>query len=403
MKSFSPREITILSVLVIIQFALVLDFVIMMPLGPPVMRTLKISTATYGLLLASYTYSASVASLLAVFIIDRLDRKKLLLAVFAGFIAGTFVLALAESLAWVFAGRMIAGFFSGVLGSLIFTIVSDVIAEEKRGLAVGIVFSAFSAAMVVGLPTGVVLAGYNGWQFPFLVLALLSLSCFPAAILLLPQNKPQEQTENPMKVFLRLLAMPDVRKSFTLTGVLILSGFSIFSYLSPYLVHNVGLLEIELAWIYLAGGAFTVFTNPYAGRMADRYGKQRVFRIMALVTVPVLIGLTNLPPIPLWAVILCSTIVIITMQGRFTPMMALITSVPPLALRGSFLTINTFVREIASGTAAYIGGLLIVENQDGTFDRFWLVGIFSVCCTLTAWFLAGRIRTRSEREKAGSL
>lgn len=397
MKVFSVREITILTVLVIIQFCLVLDFVIMMPLGPPIMRTLEINTDTYGLLLASYTLTASVASLGAAFLIDRIDRKFLLLIVYSGFIAGTFVLALANNLVWIFAGRMIAGFFSGVIGSLVFTIVSDVVSEERRGLAVGIVFSAFSVAMILGLPAGVVLASIRGWQFPFLLLALIASCSWPAALLLLPENRPEFQEHTPIRAFTELLRIPDVLKSFGMTGLMILSGFSIFSYLSPYLVHNVMLEEVELAWIYLIGGIFTVFTNPFAGRLADRYGKQKVYRIMALVTVPVLIGLTNFPPAPLFIVLIYSTVVIVTMQGRFTPLMALITSVPPLPLRGAFLTLNTFTREIASGMAAYIGGLIIVEKADGTLDRYWLVGIFSITCTLGAFFIAGTVKTLKER------
>ena len=395
------NERLLLLVLAAIQFTIVLDFLIMMPLGPQYMRVFVITPGQFGLMVSAYAISAGISGIIAGFVLDRLDRKRALLWLYLGFTIGTLLCALAASYYLLVAARVVAGAFGGVAGALILAIVGDVIPEKRRGAAMGMVMSAFSVASICGVPFGLFLASHLSWHVPFFVLAGLSAIVLVAGMLVLPPLRghlKHTRDQHPAAQMLAVLMHADHQKAFLFMAVLTCTGFVIFPYLSTYMVANVGLTEKQLPFIYLTGGSFTIFSLNWIGRWADRAGKLRVFTLMTLSTAIPILTLTNLPRVPLVAAIATSTLFMICISGRFVPAMALMTSSIESRYRGGFMSMNSAVQQFSSGIAAYFCGQIIVQSPSGEMTHFPIVGLVSVACALTSIYLARFLKIHKEKK-----
>lgn len=388
-KTFSER--LLLFTLASIQFTVVVDFLIVLPLGPQYMRVFSISPAQFGLIVSSYALSAGISGIAASFFLDRLDRRPALLGLYFGFVLGTLFCALAPTYPLLVAARIVAGAFGGVSGALILAIIGDVIPEARRGAAMGMVMSAFSVASIVGVPLGLVLASHLNWHVPFYGLAGLGVIVWLATLRAMPKlqgHLNHAAGEHPVTRTLAVITHKDHQMAFVFMAVLTASGFVVFPYLSNYMVANVGLTEKQLPLIYLCGGLCTIFSMNWIGRWADRSGKRRVFIIMSLcATVPIL-ALTNLPRVPLALAISTSTLLMICMSGRMVPAMAMMTGSIEARYRGGFMSINSSVQQFSCGLAAYASGHIIGESTTGELTRFPLVGLISVTCILSCIYLS---------------
>jgi predicted MFS family arabinose efflux permease len=178
--------------------------------------------------------------------------------------------------------------------------------------------------------------------------------------------------------------------------MLVLGSFTLAPHFSDYLVHNVGREKDDLSYVYLCGGLLTFVTLPQVGRSADRFGKRLVFRLLALGTVLALLVLSNLPPAPLVPVLLVTTVYWVVTSGRWVPAMALITSSALPHYRGSFLSINASVQQMACGLSAVLAGLVIGEGEGGVLTGYPLAGLIAAGATMVSIVLAGRLRLADE-------
>src|SRR3979490_845733 len=89
LKKFSSYEKFVITVLALTQFTVVLDFMVMSPLGDMLMKSMNLRTAQFGFAVSAYAFSAGISGLLTAGFADRFDRKKLLLFFYIGFIAGS--------------------------------------------------------------------------------------------------------------------------------------------------------------------------------------------------------------------------------------------------------------------------------------------------------------------------
>jgi predicted MFS family arabinose efflux permease len=169
-------------------------------------------------------------------------------------------------------------------------------------------------------------------------------------------------------------------------------GFAITPYISPYYVANVGVAERSLALIYVAGGALTLFSAPAIGRLADRFGKLRVYRIVAPVAAALMLVVTTLPRVGLAVATAAFAALMVGNSGRMVVAMTMVTGSVEPHRRGGFLSANASVQHLAAGLGAYVGGQIIVEASDGTIRHFELVGLIAVASTLVSLWLAGRLR-----------
>ncbi len=390
------RERIILLTLAAVQFITIVDFMVIMPLGPQLMRSLEIGPAQLGLVVSSYTLAGGIAGLVASSLVDRLERKVAFLVIDAGFLVGTLLCGLAPTYYTLVAARLATGAFGGILGGMAMAIIGDVFPEERRGRATGALMSGFALASVLGVPFGLFLGTRLGWQVPFLLLAALGIPILAIAALTLPRLRghlgPHASSEHPIMVVVDTFTQPNHVRAFALVVSLMFAGFVVFPYVSPYLVTNVGMSVDELPFVFVAGGVVTLFSAPLIGRLADRYGKLRVFRIVAPVSAVMTIAATNLGEVPAALAIAVVASLMVSNSGRMVAAMAMITSSVAPNRRGGFLSANSSVQHLALGFGAYVGGLIVSEAEDHRLLNFPIVGLLSAVATIMSLWLAGRIR-----------
>ena len=393
------RERVLLVTLAGIQFAHILDFMIMMPLGPVLMQEFGVGTHEFGLLVSSYTFSAAFTGLLAAMFVDRFERKRLVLTMFALFAVATLACGLAPGYWTLLAARGTAGAFGGVLGSMVQTMVGDLIPFERRGRASGTVMSAFSLSTVAGVPLSLFLANHFGWRAPFFLIALLSCGLLLLGWKKLPVLRGHLPTATvsdaerapPLAAMAAVLRDPNHLRALLFMALIMVSGFSVIPYITIYLTANVGVRLEDIPLIYLCGGCATFFTSRLVGRLADAYGKVRTYRAVALCSVLPLLVQTHLWPVALWVAVFWSTVFFILVPGRMVPAMAIVTSAVQPRLRGTFLSMNGAVQQLASGTASWLGGAMIAADASGRIVGYDKVGWLAVGATLIAIAFVGRI------------
>ncbi len=388
-------ERLLLGLLAAVQVTHIMDFMVMMPLGPQLTRVLGTGPSEFGLLVSAYTFGAAASGFLAAFHIDRFDRKAALLGIYAGFCIATALCAIAPGFGTLLAARVAAGVFGGVAGAVVYAIVGDLIPEARRGTAMGVIASAFSISSIAGVPVGLFLANHFGWRAPFALLTVSGVAIWVVAWRALPRIDRHVDTGPGRPAFAQLGAIFAHRNhlhAFALTAALMFAGFSVIPFISPYMVANVGLKETDLPWLYFFGGLATLFSSRLIGRLADRYGRKRVFRILATISIIPLLVTTNLPPVPVPLAIAASVLFMVFVSGRFIPLMALVTASVDPRLRGSFLAFNASIQQLFAGLAAFTAGLILGHSADGRITHYNAVGAFAVMATFICIWLSGRVR-----------
>ncbi len=396
MKDKFLKESYLLFLLASIQFTHILDFVIIMPLGPRFMNVFQINPQEFGFIVSSYTFSAGLAGIIGTGFVDRFDRKAVLNTAYLGFVLGTYLCAISPDYKMLLLARIVSGAFGGIIGAMVFSILGDVIPYERRGRASGIIMSAFSFASVIGVPLGLYLASsFDSWAAPFWGLAGLSTFILFFSHFVMPNvtshiNKLENHSI--YKVYMIILKDSNHIKAFLLIITMMFAGFSVIPFISPYMVSNVGVSEKDLSYLYFFGGGATLFTARIIGGLADKFGKYRVFSIIALFsTVPIFI-ITNMSVVPLYQALIASTLFFILVSGRFIPALAMITSSVLPKNRGGFMSLNSSFQQIASGMASILAGMILVKNSDGTLSNYPYVGYMAITATLLAIYLGSKLR-----------
>ncbi len=390
----SSREKYLLLTLAGIQFVHILDFMIMMPLGPILMEALGIDTHQFGLLVASYSFSAAVSGLLGATFVDRFERKRLLLIVFALFGLATLACGVAPGYATLLVARGVAGAFGGVMGALIQTIVGDAIPFARRARASGVIATAFSVSTVAGVPLSLWLANHYQWRAPFIFIALLSLLIIVAGFRILPeinQHLSKEKRAHPFSAMFEVLRDTNHLKALIYSSLIIFSGFTIIPFITVYAVGTVGIAAQDIPMVYLFGGAATLFTARRIGHWADRRGKVEVYRLIALAALLPLLVVTHIGPVPLWGWVICTTAFFILVSGRMIPAMAIITSAAQPRLRGTFMSINGTVQSLTMGLATTLAGFIVTQNDAGQIVGYRGVGYVAVTANILAILFVSRI------------
>ncbi|MGV0999194.1 MAG: MFS transporter [Fluviibacter sp.] len=380
-----------------IQFCHVLDFMIMMPLGPFLISALGISTQEFAFLVASYSFSAAAAGVLMAPVVDRFERKRFLLAIFIAFAVATLMCGLAPSYALLLVARGLAGIFGGMMGAMVHTVVADAIPFERRAKATGYVATAFSVSSIAGVPLSLLLADALGWQAPFLLIALLSSGLVWFGHKALPEFRAHlhaRQEGKAVRQMLRVAVEPNHLKAMLLTGLVIFGGFTVIPYITLYAIANAGIAADEIPMIYFLGGAATLVTGRLIGALADRLGKVCMFRVVAIgACVPVLL-VTQVGAVPLVAWLAITTLFFVLVSGRMVPLLAIVGAAVKPQERGTFLSLNATVQSMAMGLASMVGGLFITQSADGLISGYGWVGLIAASFNVMAALWVGRVKIR---------
>ena len=392
------REWLMLLVLSGIQFSQIVDFMVLMPLGTQLMREFDITPTQLGLFVSIYTVSASLAGFFSALVIDRFDRRTVLLALYGCFSATMAACALAPGYAALLAARTAAGAFGGVVAANIFTIVADVVPEGRRGRAFGAVMSAFSLASIAGVPISLYLALHFTWRAPYVFLAAMCSAVLVTAWFVIPPVRAHisgRRERNALAQVGRVFGEANHQRIFAFSSLLVFSGFLVFPFIAPYLVANVGVTEAQLPLVYLVAGVAALLAARWVGTLSDRIGRRRVFAACALATAVSAVAMTSLPRSPLAVAMFVSMLLFAASSARMVPAMALVTSGAAAHLRGSVMSFNASVQQLAAGAASFVSSLVIGRSTAGELTHYWVVGIFSAIGTLACVALARRVR-RSE-------
>ncbi len=404
--SLSPRqERGLLLSLAGVQFTHIVDFMVMMPLGPMFIGLFRISDAQFGWLVSAYTLAAGVFGLLMAPHVDRFDRKRLLLVAYAGFTLATLACAVAPTYAVLMLARVAAGAFGGVIGAMTQTLVGDLIPFERRGRAMGLIMASFSLSTVAGVPASLWLADRWGWHTPFVAIGALSSVLWLLAARFVPSFRAPRPQGAALSAWAQLragLAERNHWRAFALSVCIVGAGMSVIPYITVFSTSNVGITNAQLPLIYLAGGVATFFTSRFWGVLADRHGKVRVLRGLIVASAFPLMGLTQLGPAPLWAYLCVTTAFFVFVSGRMVPSMALITGAAQPHLRGTFMTLQGCMQSVGMGLAAMVGGLFIGRDAQGLVTGYGWNGCLALVMSGLAFWLAGRVHLVTAATKVAS-
>ncbi|UBM57224.1 MFS transporter [Marinilongibacter aquaticus] len=392
----SSKEKRLLFILASVNFTHIVDFMILMPLGPQLMSIFGIDAQEFGFVVACYGLSAAFSGFGLAFFADRFDRKKVLLFAYIGFVMGTFACAFSPSYRILLIARTITGIFGGMINSQVMSIVADTFGYERRASAMGIIMTAFAVASVVGVPGGLYLTNEFGWHAPFFAIGGLGLIITALVVFFVPNVRDHLENGSPQsanfEVIRNILKDRNQLRALGLSMFIMLGSFSVIPYVSPTLVSNIGYSQEDIYLIYLTGGILTIFTAPLLGKLADKKGKYFVFALFALMSFVPIYFITNMFPAPLYVILAISGLFFITNNGRMIPTQAMVTGVVTPKQRGGFMAVNSSVQLMSQAIATSIGGAILVQRDNGYLDHYAWVGFFSMAMIISSILIAKKVK-----------
>lgn len=393
-KKFSKYERFVIIILALTVFTVVLDFMVLAPLGAQLLRILSISPAQFGLVVSAYAFSAGASGLLAAGFADQYDRKKLLLFFYSGFIVGTLLCGLANTYNLLLFARIFTGIFGGVISSISFAIITDIFIVEKRGRVMGFVQMSFGISQVLGIPIGLYLAHQYDWHAPFISIVILSIIIFLIILKVLKPVDAHLKVQSDKNAFVHMyhtITNKQYLLGFTAMALISIGGFLIMPLSSAYLVNNIKITDAQLPILFMFTGVFSLITGPLVGRWSDQFGKLIIFLIGSILTIIMVFIYTNMPIWPLYLVTIINILLFIGVSSRMISGSALITQLPELKDRGAFMGINSSLQQISGGIGSVIAGLIVIQNTDGTLINFDYVGYLTILMLLICMYLMYRI------------
>jgi predicted MFS family arabinose efflux permease len=380
--------------LAFLQFAVILDFMILSPLGALIMPALNISPSQFGAVVSAYAFSAGISGLLTAGFADRYDRKHLLLFFYAGFVVGTLWCGVANSYEMLLVARIVTGVFAGVIGSIVLAIAADIFPVHLRGRVMGIIQTAFAASQILGLPIGLYLSNHLSWHAPFLMMAALGAA---GGMVIFWRLQPVTEhlkagpQQNPLSHLRKTITLRSHLPAFATTSLLVLGGYLLMPFSSAYTVNNIGIDITSLPTIYLITGLCTIFAGPLIGRAADAFGKMPVFIAGSGLTIIMVLIYTHLGQVSLPVLVVINVLMFVGIFSRLIPFQALVASVPHPSRRGAFNAISAAIQQLSGGLASLLAGHIVSIGADGKLQNFEVVGYVLVASTLFATALAWQV------------
>lgn len=392
---FSSYEIFVILILALTQFTVILDFMVMSPLGDLLMKSVGLSTTQFGLTVSAYAFSAGISGFLTAGFADRFDRKNLLLFFYIGFIIGTLFCGLADTYLSILFARIFTGLFGGVIGSISMAIVTDLYPLEKRGWVLGYLQMGFGGSQVLGIPISLYISNIWGWESPFLMIVVLAAIIWVLILLKLkPVNEHlnHKNEQNAVGHLWNTLAKRRYRIGFMATAFLSLGGFLMMPWGSAFAINNLHVTTQQLPFLYMFSGVCALVILPLVGKLSDRLDKLMIFTVSSVFLSIVVVIYTNLGPVPFWLVILLNLGFMLGIMSRMVPAVALNSALPEKHDRGAFMGINASLQQMAGGLAAALGGLIVVQKDKfSPLEHYDTVGYIIVLISALSVFLLYRV------------
>ena len=375
--AFTGYEKFLIAILTILQFTVILDFMVLSPLGAILMPALSINPQQFGWVVSAYAFSAGASGLLAAGFADRFDRKRMLLVFYTGFLAGTLLCGLAPDYHTLLAARVVTGIFGGVISAIAFAIVTDVFAFAARGRVMGFLQMAFASSQVLGIPVGLYVANKFNWHAPFLLIVGLGL---PVGAVIVLKMRPIDAhlalkiDKSPFHHLLTTISKPRYLRGFAATTLLATGGFMLMPFGSAFGTGNLGLSNDDLPTLYMVTGITAMIAGPIAGRLSDTIGKYKIFTIGSTVGIILVLIYTQLGRSPLWLVMLITAALFASITARIVGASALMSGVPAPQDRGAFMGVSSAFQQISGGIASAVAGAIVVKTSSGALARYDVLG-----------------------------
>jgi len=393
---FTSYQKLVILVLALTQFTVVLDFMVMSPLGDMLMKAMILSTSQFGVAVFSYAISAGISGFLTAGFADRFDRKKLLLFFYIGFIIGTLLCGLVTTYPMLIAARIFTGLFGGVIGSISMAIVSDLFTLEQRGRVMGFLQMGFGTSQVLGIPISLFIANKWGWQSPFFMIVGLALFIWLLIVVKLkPINKhlEGEVEKNAFKHLIATISQRNYRIGFLTTALMSLGGFMIMPWGSVYAINNLNVTKEQLPLLFMISGIATLLIMPLIGRLSDKFDKFKLFAIASIWMIVMVLIYSNIVNVPFWVIVLLNVGMMMGVMARMVPSIAMVSALPKMHDRGAFMSINSSLQQMAGGIAAAIGGMIVVQKDNfSPIENYDVLGLVVSFFVLFCIFMLRRVR-----------
>lgn len=391
----SSYQVLVIIILALTQFSVVLDFMVMSPLGDMLMKSMSLSTEQFGLVVSSYAFSAGISGLLTAGFADKFDRKKLLLFFYVGFIIGTLLCGLSTSYTMLVGARIFTGIFGGVIGSISMAIVADIFSIKQRGRVMGFLQMGFGASQVLGIPISLYLANAWGWQSPFFMIVGLATIIWLIAFIKMKPVAEHLKIQNDKNALLHLwgtVKQRNYRIGFLATAFLAIGGFMMMPWGSAFAINNLKITAEQLPVLFMVSGVASLIIMPLIGKISDKIDKFKLFTIASAWMIVMVIIYTHLTPVPFWIVISMNIFFMMGIMSRMVPAMALASALPEMKDRGAFMSVNASLQQMAGGLAAAVGGMIVVQkDQFSPLEHYDTLGWVIVGVTIVCIFLLFRV------------
>lgn len=407
-ERFTRYQVFLIAIIALIQFTVVLDFMVLSPLGDALMKKLSLDTAQFGMVVSGYAFSAFISGILAAGFADKFDRKKILLFFYVGFIAGTLFCGLAFNFATLLSARIITGIFGGVISSVSMAIITDSFTVTQRGRVMGFVQMAFAGSQVLGIPISLMLAYRWGWHAPFFMIVIFGALL---GVIILLKMKPVNDhlklqgKENAFVHLWHTLANKNYQVGFLAIAFMSIGGFMLMPFSSAFLINNIHVSEDNLKYVFMLTGISSVIIMPVIGRLSDRINRFTLFVVGSTIAAVMVVIYTNMNVIPLWQVIAINMVLFMGIMSRMVPATALSTSVPELKDRGAYMSINSSLQQLAGGVAALISGMIVTQKtKTSPIEHFDILGYVVagviICCIFFVYRMYVYVQAKKQQPGA---
>lgn len=391
----SKYQWLVVAILALTQFTVVLDFMVMSPLGDLLMKDLQVKPYQFGIVVSSYALAAGLSGFMTAGFADRFDRKRLLVFFYSGFIIGTLCCGLAHTYTQLVLSRIFTGIFGGVMSSIAMAIVTDLFSLQQRGRVMGFMQMGFGLSQILGIPISLYIASKSNWQMPFYMIVCLSLVMLLTILFGLKPVRAHLDQQTERSAFKHLLATiknRNYRIGFMATAFMSLGGYFMMPWGSAFAVNNVGLSQAQLPLLFMVVGISTFMIMPLIGLLADKINKFQLFMGASILMIFSVLVYVHLGQTTLFVLILVNIFMMGGIMARMVPSQALTSSVPEIHDRGAFMSINSSLQQIAGGIAAMIGGKIVwQQSPSAPLMNFDILGYVVVAVILVNIYLTHRV------------
>ncbi|MBU5213906.1 MFS transporter [Heyndrickxia oleronia] len=347
-----------------------------------------VTVAAAGQLITVYSLSYAIGTPILIAFTAKMDRRKLMLAALALFIAGNLVTISTTGFAMLVGARIILALGTGVFMVVALTVAAKIAQLGKQGSAIATVLIGFNLALILGVPLGRVIAGSYDWKIIFTGIGVLSLIAIFVLLLAIP--KFEGETPIPIREQLSIFKTPRISVALSIGFFWILGYTIIYTYISPFLITITGMSDRMVSIGLFAFGIASLLGSQIGGYGADKWGIPRTMIGGLLLHSGILLLITAfshsvmfvMPLLMFWAFFAWST-------GP-VQQVYLIGMAPEAS--GIILSLNTSIIQLGMAVGAVIGGMA-VENI--SLQSVGWIGAIGVAIGLIPALVTFSMRSRS--------